>query len=381
MRAKIASCLGIAVLLVAGIVIFAPPRASRVELEAVAPVPSAEHARTIAAMKPPKRARPLAAIIAENGGTEITDYLVPYSVLAESGVADVTALATKPGPVKLVPALRIEPQATTAAFDKRHPNGADYVIVPKIEDTANPAVIAWIRAQAAKGAIVIGVCNGVQTLSAAGLLEGRSATGHWYAIDTLREQNPSMRWVRDRRYVVDRGVVTTTGVTASLPVSLALVEAIAGRERAASLAAKLGVDSWDARHDSSRFALDWSARRSVLRNTLAFWDRERYGVPVTAGVDEIALAFAADAWSRTYQSQALAVAQQPGPVRTRRGITLLPDVVGGEIANVTLLPPPRSSEPAKALPAALESIAKRHGADTAAFVAMQLEYTWAPETG
>ena len=378
MRAKIAAGLGITALLAAGIAIFATPAAPVTAPKAVAPVPSAEHARTIAAMKPPKRARPLVAVLAENSGTEVTDYLVPYAVLREADVADVTALATKAGPVKLIPALRIHAQSTTAAFDARHPDGADYVIVPKIADTANPAVVTWIKAQAGKGAIVIGVCNGVETLSAAGLLAERSATGHWYAIDALREDNPGMRWVRDRRYVVDRGVVTTTGISASLPVSLALVEAIAGTERAASVAGKLGVRSWDARHDSSSFRLDWAARRVVIRNTLAFWDRDTYGVPVKPGVDEIALAFAADAWSRTYQSRALAVAQHPGVIATRHGILLVPDAVASETEHVTPLAPPPSTEPAMALPAALQGIADRHGADTASFVAAQLEYPWRP---
>jgi transcriptional regulator GlxA family with amidase domain len=328
-------------------------------------------------MKPPKRARPVAAIIAENGGTEVTDYLVPYAVLAESGAVDVVALATEPGPVRLFPALKIQPQSTTATFDARYPDGADYVIVPKIEDTDNAAVVAWIQAQSAKGAIVVGVCNGVETLSAAGMLDGRSATGHWHAIDALRDDNPNMRWLRDRRYVVDRGVVTTTGVTASLPVSLALVEAIAGRERASAVAKALGVETWDARHDSASFGLDWGLRRTVIRNTVAFWARQTYGVPVTAGVDEMALAFVADAWSRTYQSRALSVARGPDPIRTRRGIELLPDAVA-ESEHVEMLPAPRATEPAKALPAALHRISERHGADTAALVAMQLEYAWRP---
>ena len=56
-------------------------------------------------MKPPKRRRPLIAIVGINDATEVTDYLMPYGVLRRSGVADVVLLATQPGPVKLYPAL------------------------------------------------------------------------------------------------------------------------------------------------------------------------------------------------------------------------------------------------------------------------------------
>src|SRR5262245_51781785 len=84
----------------------------------------------LAALKPPKRQRPLIAVIGINTTTETTDYLMPYGVLRRSGVADVLLLATNPGPVKLFPALTVEPHATIAEFDARHPDGADYVIVP-----------------------------------------------------------------------------------------------------------------------------------------------------------------------------------------------------------------------------------------------------------
>ena len=52
---------------------------------------------TIAALKPPKRRRPLIAIVGINDATETTDYLMPYGILRRADVADVVALATGPG--------------------------------------------------------------------------------------------------------------------------------------------------------------------------------------------------------------------------------------------------------------------------------------------
>src|SRR4051794_9970725 len=93
-----------------------------------------------------------------------------------------------------------------------------------------PAVLQWIRRQAAKGAVVIGVCAGAKVVANAGLLDGRRATTHWYHLRELRERHPAIRYVPDRRFVVDRGVATTTGISASIPMSLTLIEAIAGRD-------------------------------------------------------------------------------------------------------------------------------------------------------
>jgi len=147
--------------------------------------------------------------------------------------------------------------------------------------------VRFIKAQREKGATIVGICAGVLTLGAAGLVDGRRATTHWYVIDDLRRDHPTMQWARDRRYVADRGVVTTTGVTASIPVSIAIVEAIAGRERAEALARELGVTDWSARHDSDAFRLGAGGVATALGNTIAFWGHQTIGIPVAHGVDAI----------------------------------------------------------------------------------------------
>jgi hypothetical protein len=105
---------------------------------AAPPIATEEADATIAALKPPKRQRPLIAIVGINDATETTDYLMPYGVLRRADVADVMMLATKPGPVMLFPALKVEPQATVADFDAQHPDGADYVIVPAMSRDDDP---------------------------------------------------------------------------------------------------------------------------------------------------------------------------------------------------------------------------------------------------
>lgn len=89
------------------IVSLPPPRTAA----PAAPIPSAESAATVEALQPPKRARPLVAIVGINDATETTDYLVPYGILRRAGVADVMLLAMEPGPVRLYPALTVQPDA------------------------------------------------------------------------------------------------------------------------------------------------------------------------------------------------------------------------------------------------------------------------------
>ena len=67
--------------------------------------------------------------------------------------------------------------------------------------------------------------------------------------------------------VVDQGVTTTTGITASMPVSLTLIEAIAGRDKAEAVARDLGLTHWDARHDSGAFQFTRPFALTAIGNT------------------------------------------------------------------------------------------------------------------
>jgi putative intracellular protease/amidase len=337
------------------------------------PIANEEADAMMVALKPPKRERPLIAIIGANRGTEVTDYLMPYGVLRRADVADVVALGTEPGPVSLYPALKVEPQATVADFDARNPEGADYVIVPAMSRDDDPAVLQWIKSQAAKRAIIIGVCAGAKIVGEAGMLEGKRATTHWYFVKELRDKHPGLAYVPDRRIVVDQGVATTTGITASMPMALTLIQAIAGRAKAEAVAKDLGLTDWDARHDSDAFELTRPFALTVMANRVAFWSREQLGIELTPGVDEVSLALVADAWSRTYRSRAVTFAGTAGAQATRNDMRILPDQVATSWPGEQLIPA-IADPPAKALDHALDGIAARYGMPTADVVATQLEY-------
>src|SRR5262245_28606663 len=303
------------------------PRNAPAPQRAAAAIDDAEHARTIEAMRPPKRKRPVIAILALNAATEMTDFLVPYGVLKRANVADVTVVAERAAPVPLHPfglnrgpeLLRIEPQSTTRAFDERHPDGADYVIVPAVLPRNDRFVVDWIATQHRKGAKIVSVCAGSLTVAAAGLLDGRRATTHWSKVLQLQQEHPTMQWVQDRRYVADNGIITSTGISASMPMTVALVEAIAGQSKAEQLAQELGITNWDARHRSSAFQLGMERGRTFVRNWLSFWRRETVGVAVGEAVDEIALALIGDDYSRTGLST-IVTDERGGAVGGGRGL-------------------------------------------------------------
>ena len=339
-------------------------------------VSAGEHQQAIEALKPPKRQRPAIAILALNEGTEVSDFLSSYGVLAQSGVADVTVVAVRTDPIRLYPGgIKVETQTTTTQFDAAHPDGADYVVVPAMEPRNDPAVIAWIKAQQAKGAKIVSICNGSLTLAAAGLLDGRRATGHWYSIPQLQAEQPKMQWVRDRRYVVDRGVATSTGITASVPLMLALVEAIGGHAEAEKLAKHLGAPTWDAGHSTAAFQLTVEHRKTYVRNKLSFWRHETVGIKVEQGVDEVALGFMVDAYARTELTTPVAVSGAGSMVQSRHGLRLLRQAHATAAGAGTVLQP-QSDAPVRSLDRELARIASRYDRSTAALVALTMEYAW-----
>jgi putative intracellular protease/amidase len=321
------------------------------------------------AMKPRHAERPSIAVVASNGGTETNDFLLPHALLQRAGVADVHTISSRRGIVELFPTLQVRLAEDFATFDRMHPSGPDYVIVPAMRHDDDPAVIAWIARQAERGARIIGVCAGALVLGRAGLLDGRRFATHWYYRKAALRRHPRASFVANQRYVVDCGVATTTGITASVPTTLALVEAIGGAAKARALAEDIGQASWSPSHDSSRFVLTAARRWDYVTNKLAFWRRERWSVDVCDGMDDLALALAADAWSRT--GLVSVEASAPGPVKLRSGLEL---VARATARDATRMPLDPAIRPMEQLDGTLCEIGDRFGAARRDWVMMELEY-------
>jgi transcriptional regulator GlxA family with amidase domain len=330
---------------------------------------------SIAALRPPKRERPLVAVIADNKGSETTDLIVPWSVLKRSNAADVVIVSTQPGDIQLMPALKIKPDMTIGQFDTLYPDGADYVIVPAFHNPKNRIAADWLRQQSDKRATVAGVCSGALVLAHAGLLSCRHATTHWYDRDRLIRISPTTKLQLNNRYLADRGVATTTGVSASLPFALTLVEAILGRSRAEQTAAELGVQDFGQEHNSSDFQLK---TQNILRLASNFVSKhDKFGIQLDDDTDELELAFVADAWSRTYKSTVSTFAYgDSAEVASLTGMRFVPDLDAAQGAILQQVPA-YDGLPAHALAFTLDRISHRYGAQTANLVALQLEYKWA----
>jgi len=92
--------------------------------------------------------------------------------------------------------------------------------------------VPWIKLWASKGTRVVSLCSGAFLLAETGLLDGRSATTHWFLAGLFRKTYPQIR-VHPERLIVDEGSVITSGVATSfLDLMLYIIELYNGREGA-----------------------------------------------------------------------------------------------------------------------------------------------------
>ena len=311
---------------VAGAVLCLAPAAAAAELATSPATQSAAQSSALILPQPKEgRRRPLVVVVGQNAGAELTDFVIPYGVLKDSGVADVRALSTTEGPVRLLRGVLVAADQTISAFDQAEPAGADIVIVPAQASPDDAVLIAWLRAQSDRGAVIVSVCEGARVVAKAGLFYGRRATSHWSSLEALEKSYPETDWVRDRRYVQDGPLISTTGVTASIPVSLALVEAIGGRQAAMATAERLGVVRWDASHRTADFSLSRTDFMHAVVRVLAIWNHEKIELPVSDGMDEIDMALRGDVWGRSLRASVVTTSTDTAPVVSERGLVILPE--------------------------------------------------------
>jgi putative intracellular protease/amidase len=321
------------------------------------------------------RSRPLVVVVTETAGAETTDFVVPYGVLKDSGVADVRSIATGAGPIKLTRGLTIMADETMEQFDAREALGADIVIVPAQAAPKDATLAKWVRAQAEKGATIISVCEGARVLAHAGLLEGKRAVTHFSAVPGLAKAYPKTTWVRDRRYLQDGAIISTTGVTASIPMSLALVEAIGGHAVAKVTAQHFGVGVWGSAHVTANFVLEKTDYAAAVLAMSEVWTHETIEAPIDNGVDEVSLALQTDAWGRTYRTKVVTTHSGPAAIRSLRGLLIMPDAeaVAGRYVIQS------GSKPAVAkLNEAFAEMGRRYGPGATRFATLGMEYDALP---
>ncbi|MRX11305.1 helix-turn-helix domain-containing protein [Pseudoduganella sp. FT25W] len=103
------------------------------------------------------------------------------------------------------------------------------------------SLLEYLRDAPSRSRRVAAICTGAVVLAAAGLLEGKRATTHWFHAQEFKKQYPNVLLDEDRIFVVDGQIWTSAGMTAGVDLALAIVEKDFGLDTARMVARKLVV--------------------------------------------------------------------------------------------------------------------------------------------
>ena len=167
-------------------------------------------------------------------GVEELDFVGPWEMLRmwslyADGPSECLLVAQRDAPVECAKGMRVLPDHDFAGCPP-----LDGLLVPggkgTREQTNNPALLDFVRTQAAGAQLLMSVCTGAFVLHAAGQLAGRSATTYWSMLPALRELGDVQ--VLEQRFVHDGNVWTSAGVSAGTDMMLACIAHVAGDDTA-----------------------------------------------------------------------------------------------------------------------------------------------------
>lgn len=111
----------------------------------------------------------------------------------------------------------------------------DLILIPSTMDVEKTLkkhgdAIPWLHMHYQQGAHIAAMCTGTFFLAETGLLNGKTATTHWGAVDIFRKRYPQVK-LKPERLITDEGDIYCCGASnACFDISLYLVQKMVGRE-------------------------------------------------------------------------------------------------------------------------------------------------------
>ncbi|MFG1794879.1 GlxA family transcriptional regulator [Nocardia sp. NPDC049149] len=168
---------------------------------------------------------------------------------------------------------------------------ADTVVLPACDISmtlggALPQPVHDALARIRPGTRIVAICTGAFVAAAAGLLDGRVATTHWYEAELFRRTFPLVRLDPDVLYVEDGDVLTSAGAAAGIDACLHLVRRDYGSVVANSVARRCVVPPWREGGQAQYIEQPMPPSPSASTAAARQWAMENLHLPVS--VDELA---------------------------------------------------------------------------------------------
>ncbi len=127
----------------------------------------------------------------------------------------------------------VKPHSNISAITK-----TNLIIIPSLNHNyqktvkENGTLIDWVEKQYKHGAEIASICTGAFMLASSGLLDGKTCSTHWSAVDTFRRMFPKVNLQADKLITDEHGIYTNGGAYSFLNLIIYLVEKYYDRQTA-----------------------------------------------------------------------------------------------------------------------------------------------------
>ncbi|WNQ12527.1 DJ-1/PfpI family protein [Paenibacillus aurantius] len=272
--------------------------------------------------------KPTVAVMLGGEQTEAIDFVAPYELFASSEAFNVYAVAPKKQLTTLTGGLNVMPHYSYKELDDVLGKKPDVVVIPFIPPGSAPdqkEVNDYIRNHSGPETILLSICNGAENLASTGLLNGKSATTHWGDIGRVEEKYPQVEWIRGQRYVENGNIVNSAGLSAGIDASLHVISRFAGSGTAKRLADAMRYPTYTFvdHPEAEQYRLQPSDALILLNYAFA-WKKEKAGVLLYDGMDELSLITLFDTYAATGRVRLVPTAQSKELIATKHGLYLAP---------------------------------------------------------
>lgn len=288
----------------------------------------------------PAGSRPLAVVLFSDRGTEITDALPIYELLAASGAFTTVTVAPErravpldsalelPAGIGRVPAgLDLVPQLSFADYAQQVGQPPKLIVIPNLTHftpEGEQSILEWIRTHAGPETTLLSICSGSRVLAATGLLDGHMATGQHQYLDELEQHYPAVHWQRGVRWAEDGLVITSGTLTAGIDATLYAIAQLGGRAAAVRAAESVGYPHLHRLNDpAADYTPPAESDLGFMPHALSGWGEDALGLILHEGVSETAVAAVLDV-SALNLTHVYTLSPGRALVRTRHGLLLAP---------------------------------------------------------
>jgi len=268
-------------------------------------------------------------ILLSNQGNELTDIASVYDTFGRIPETEVKSAAPEK---KLIPSSGNLAMIPDFAFSDGASREAEVLVVPGMMDQGSPQMIDELRTRAPLAKKILCLGEGARVCSAAGLLDGKSATSHFLAIPDLAKAFPQVRWRNGPAFVQgDDRVFTSAGIVSSIDACLGLIARGWDPATSQKVATEIG-------YAPQEFEIQRSVRArdavQIFTQSAFHWGKWHLLTWISPGASELGIAAVIDVLPRTFGFGLSTMSEKRGAIRLAHGLMVVPQE---EIT--TVLPP------------------------------------------